>query len=207
MNNIKKPIIKICLDEKNINEITDEIIYDSLFIDNSLNKMISNIEFNGCKFKNIKFMDYPLNNIDFIDCVFDECNLLNMKIIDKTFLRCRFNNCSMQGVIIIDSSIKDVIFNDCNLKYINISSRLNNVLFRNCNISSARIFDSLFKKVIFDMCDLSYLSINKTSLNNMDLSTCKIDNINADIESIKGVTTDINGVIILSKIFDINVKL
>ena len=71
----------------------------------------------------------------------------------------------------------------------------------------ARLFENSFKNVIFDSCNLSQAEIYKTSLREVDLSNSNIDDLNVDLESIKGAILDLNGIITISKILGIKLKM
>lgn len=209
MNKIKKPIIKEDLLKKDINSILfdrEDIIYDTLFIDDSLSNKIDNIEFNGCRFKNINFSNSLIKDIYFIDCIFDTCNLSNIDINNKALLRCEFINCTLVGSSIIDSSVKDISFKECNMEYSNYSFKCDRCLFENCNMKNIRLFESTFKNTYFDKCNLSYAEIYKSNLNDIDLSNCYINNINVDTKSIKGAIVDLNGAIELTKLLGIKIN-
>lgn len=55
-------------------------------------------------------------------------------------------------------------------------------------------------------CDLSKAEIFKTSLDGMDLSSCKLRDVAADLVSVKGVSVDMTGAINLSTVLGINIK-
>ena len=63
-----------------------------------------------------------------------------------------------------------------------------------------------FNNVIIDKCNLTDAEIYKTKLNNMDLSNSVLNGINADLESIKGVITDLTGICAIARLFNINIK-
>ena len=208
MINIKKPKIKDELNGKNINSISlEEIVDDSIFENQELDCKLNNIEFNGCIFKNIKFKVNNISNVEFTNCIFDTCDLSNVIIDEKYFIRCEFTNSLLLGTSIINYNLNEISFNECNLQYANISSKLNNVLFKNCNMKSVRLFENIFKNVIFDDCNLAQSEIYKTSLRDVDLSNCNIDDLNIDLESIKGAILDLNGIITISKILDVKLKM
>lgn len=88
----------------------------------------------------------------------------------------------------------------------NMSSKLKNVSFTNSNMTGARLFENEFNNVIIDKCNLTDAEIYKTKLINMDLSNSVLNGINADLESIKGVTTDLTGICAIARLFNINIK-
>ena len=207
MNNIKKPRLKKNLDKGYLNEIKgSDIICDLSFSDEKSLNDIKDIEFNGCLFKNIDFSDCKLKNIDFINCSFESCNLPNMDICEKLISRCEFINSSLVGFSVIESNLKDVSFYNSNISYMNMSSKLKNVSFTNSNMTGARLFENEFNNVIIDKCNLTDAEIYKTKLNNMDLSNSVLNGINADLESIKGVTIDLTGICAIARLFNINIK-
>lgn len=207
MNNIKKPRLKKNLDKGYLNEIKgSDIICDLSFSDEKSLNDIKDIEFNGCLFKNIDFSDCRLKNVDFINCSFESCNLPNMDICEKLISRCEFINSSLVGFSVIESNLKDVSFYNSNISYMNMSSKLKNVSFTNSNMTGARLFENEFNNVIIDKCNLTDAEIYKTKLNNMDLSNSVLNGINADLESIKGVITDLTGICAIARLFNINIK-
>ena len=208
MKKIDKPKIKPKIENASINGVLlEDKMYDFLFENECCKRVIENIEFNGCAFKNVNFDDECIKNVDFIDCIFDSCNLSNFYTSAKLFLRCKFSNCSFIGASLFDSSIRHVIFKECNMSYVNFSSSLNSVLFYECNLSKGRFFENKFQNVIMDKCNLTDTEIYKTKLDGMDLSNCNLEGIIADINSIKGVTTDLIGASYLARLFGVNIKL
>lgn len=207
MEKKNKPKISLNLEKKSINdEFLEDEIEGYLFSYEKVNKQIKDVAFNGCRFENVDFSSFPLVNVDLIDCVFDSCDLTKSDISSKLFLRCIFNNCKFLGADFIDVIIKHVTFSSSNLEYLNFSSKFTDVSFNECKIKNGRFFDCVFKDVKIDYCDLSDCEIFKTSLNEVDLSTSKIENINSDIESIKGSKVDTLGMFEIARILGIEIK-
>ena len=121
--------------------------------------------------------------------------------------RVKFINCKLYGASFIDSNINDLIISDSMCNLINLATnKLNNVKFINSSFRESRMLECAMKNVIIDNIDFSKSEIINTPLNNIDLSTSKIDSIKTDLKSIKGMIVDYHQSMDLIGLLGIKIK-
>ena len=77
----KRPRLVSMLDEaKTIEYGTFRQIFDVSYSDFCVKTDLSELEFNGCTFKNIHFNQQDLDHCTLIDCVFDHCDFSNVNL-------------------------------------------------------------------------------------------------------------------------------
>lgn len=166
-----------------------------------------NIVFNSCIFNKIDFSDVKLLNVEFIDCIFNNCDLSNKSFENVGIHRVIFNSSKLIGVSFSEINLKNVKFNNCNLRYSNLYSiNVDNLLFNECTLEEAYITECHFKNIIFDKCNLNKITILKLEHIGFDLSNSSIDDINIDMQSLKGISVNMIQGAMLSRYLGIIIK-
>ena len=65
-------------------------------------------------------------------------------------------------------------------------SSIENIMFQNTGLQNSYFQENKFKNVCFDNVNLVYTRFLKTSLKDIDLSSCQIEGISISVEDIKG---------------------
>lgn len=67
---------------------------------------------------------------------------------------------------------------------------IENILFQDTNLRNSYLQETKIKNIYFENVDLCRTQFYKTSLKDIDLSSCKIEEIAISIEDIKGAIID-----------------
>lgn len=163
-------------------------------------------EFNGCRFKKVKFSgDYK--KMTFVDCLFDQCDLSNVLLNESLFYRIRFENCKGTGSILRKSKLKFVSFTKCTFSLSDFSEcSFEQVRFIDCNFSESA-FQNL-KQVGFltQKVDFTQADFYESTLSGMDVCSCTLDGIRISPQRLKGLTVDADQAIALAVLLGVKVK-
>lgn len=167
----------------------------------------SNITFNSCIFNKIDFNDIKLLNVEFVDCIFNNCDLSNKSFENAGIHRVIFNNSKLIGVSFSEVNLKNVMFNNCNLRYSNFYSvNVDNLLFSECTLEESYITECHFKNINFDKCNLNKVTILRLEHIGFDLSNSSIDDINIDLQSLKGISVNMIEAAMLARYLGVIIK-
>ena len=187
--------------EPKISSLVDYSLEDA-YRDNCYNNMIFtqsvlkdikivNETIDSCIFRGIDFSNIDFSNVDFIDVIFEECDLSNKKFDGNLLQRVKFINCKMIGVSYIDSSVKDVCFDLCSARYINFAgARIIRMVVSESDFSEGCFQEVSVKDLEFNSVNLSRVEIFKTKLCGVDISSCQIEKMVVDLESLEGIIID-----------------
>lgn len=182
------------IQDPKINALIKENINDDTHFQNLL---IENIDLNGsvsediekCHFINVNLNNSELNVQVINDTIFENCNLVNLLI--PSLKRVIFKNCNLMGCQFMDTILSDVQVIDSKCDYINIANvHIKNMIFENSSLKAGRIYDCKLSNVSFNKGDLRKIEIYRTNFKGIDLSSCNVENINADLDSLKGLVID-----------------
>ena len=73
------------------------------------------LEFSGCRFRNVQFTSLEIQRIHFCDCAFEHCDLSGVPFRDGTILRSAFTDCRLTGCSFDRMLLRDALFSDCTL--------------------------------------------------------------------------------------------
>ena len=145
----------------------------------------------SCVFHNIDFSETQLVCCDIVDTVFEKCDLSNQVFDERYLNRVRFVECRLVGVSFINASLKNVVFESCNARYINLAgAKLNTVRVSNSDFSNMSLLETGLKKTEFSKSELRRSEIYHTPMAGIDVSGCNIEEIAADLDSLKGIVID-----------------
>lgn len=149
------------------------------------------IEFEHCVFNKICIQNGKSEKITFTDVIFNQCNFSNTEFTECTFIRCQFNNCKIFGCNFADSRLYNVSFFETNAGYVSFSmASMENVLFKDTMLNKSYFQENKIKNLYFENADLTQSRFFKTSLKDVDLSGCKIEEIAITADDIKGAVID-----------------
>lgn len=145
------------------------------------------IDFEHCQFRHFSSQYAEWKNVTFSDTIFVNCDFSNSRFIHNCFVQCEFRNCKMTGCDFSENRFYHVSFVETNANYLNLSmASLENVLFQNTQARNSYFQETKMKQIYFETVDLTQAQFFKTSLNGVDLSSSKIEQIAVSIEDIKG---------------------
>ena len=99
------------------------------------------------------------------------------------------------------------MFNNCNLRYTNLYGvNVDNLLFSDCTLEESYITECHFKNISFDKCNLNKVTISKLEHIGFDLSNSSIDDINVDLQSLKGISVNMIEAAMLARYLGIIIK-
>lgn len=152
-----------------------------------IDKNLSNIEFRDCYFEECSFLDITFTNCYFIHICFQNCDLSNIHLTSSLFRNVTFINCKLMGTDFSESLFDNVILKDNLCHFANFAFMKNKkVEFKHCDLSHASIVETELKKTKFIECIFHQCEILHSSLYQIDLSTCQLDNIITTPQDIQG---------------------
>ena len=161
---------------------------------------------NTCRFEECTFSG-DIARADIMDAVFDRCDLSNAVFSDSSLIRVKFIKCRMTGCDFSCGTFRDTQWIDSSALLANWNgTSLSNVSFVNTNLREASFTDAKQTSLRLDHCDLSSAELFHVSLADVDLSTCLLDGIVTDPESLRGCEVSFDQAASLIRIFGLKVK-
>ena len=125
-------------------------------------------QFIHCSFHKSSFYECRMQNCMFVDCQFNDSYWRNTQVLD----------CKAEGCDFPNSHLKTVTIEASNFRYSNFSSSvLERCCLKNSNFREAWLTDMRINKPLFQQVDFSGADFFKTTLKDIDLSTCILDGI------------------------------
>ena len=160
--------------------------------------------FRGCRFTGCDFSEASFINVQFVDCDFSNSNFS-----DAYFKCCSFRKCKAVGADFYGSRINHVTFSECNFMGTGFDAaymsfvKMENVDFTEAGFSKCRFANFWADNVCF--CKVNFF---KTSLKDIDFSTCDIEEIvlSDTMEELKGAKVHLAQAVALAKRLGIVVK-
>lgn len=182
------PILKSQLGNKKLESIIeDERVEYCTFENEEYSNNLYDNEFEHCEFDNIILQSITIEKVTFRNVKFTQCNFSNTVFNECTFIKCEFYNCKITGCNFIENILYNVTFQDVNASYASLSmSSIDKCLFKDTLLKNGYFQETKTKSIYFNNVDLMQAQFLKTSLNKIDLSSCKIEGIAISIEDIKG---------------------
>lgn len=163
-----------------------EILKDSIFNNENI-KLDKNVEIKRCKFDGIIFDEVNIKFGTLEDVEFINCDLSNLNFIDTHIFRARFKNCKLFGTNFIDTTLDNVVIEDCMCSMINFTGvKIHNSKISDSNFKTSNINSCELKNIVIDRVNFSNSDFINTSLKDIDLSNSNIEEINIDLNCIKG---------------------
>ncbi len=144
------------------------------------NEDVEKLVLSKVTFNNVTMMDSSFYKVDITDVVFENCDLSNTSFKEGILFRVLFKDCKLMGLDLEEANLRNVTFENCKLDMSAfVDADLKPVLFENC-------YGAKLSKVKFNSCNIEDIDFTETVLTGIDISTCKFENINVDMKSLKG---------------------
>ena len=206
MFKIDEPVLLKLNNLKYIDIDKKEILKDYIFNNENI-KLDKNVEIKRCKFDGIIFDEVnikfgTLESVEFINC-----DLSNLTFIDTHIFRVKFKNCKLLGTNFIDTTLDNVIIEDCMCSMANFTGvKINNSKISDSNFKSSSMNNSELKNLILDRVNFSNSDFRNTSLKDIDLSSSNIEEINIDLNCIKGAIISLEQTMDLIGLLGVKIK-
>lgn len=206
MFKISEPIL-VNLDTMKYNELTKKEILKDYIFNNENIELDKNVEIKRCKFDGIIFDEVNIKFGTLEDVEFINCDLSNLTLIDTHIFRVSFKNCKLFGTNFIDTTLDNIVIEDCMCSMINFTGvKIHNSKICDSNFKSSNIETSELKNIIIDRVNFSNSSFIKTPLKDIDLSNSNIEEINIDLNCIKGSIISLEQTMDLIGLLGVKVK-
>ena len=183
-----------------------EILKDYIFSNENI-KLDKNVEIKRCKFDGIIFDEVNIKFGTLEDVEFINCDLSNLTFIDTHIFRVHFKNCKLFGTNFIDTTLDNVIIEDSMCSMSNFTGvKIHNSKISDSNFKSSNIENSELKNIIIDRVNFNDSSFIKTPLKDIDLSNSNIEEINIDLNCIKGAIISLEQTMDLIGLLGVKVK-
>ena len=183
-----------------------EILKDYIFNNENI-KLDKNVEIKRCKFDEIIFDEVNIKFGTLEDVEFINCDLSNLTFIDAHIFRVHFKNCKLFGTNFIDTTFDNVIIEDSMCSMSNFTGvKIHNSKISDSNFKSSNIENSELKNIIIDRVNFSNGRFIKTPLKDIDLSNSNIEEINIDLNCIKGAIISLEQTMDLIGLLGVKIK-
>ncbi len=214
---LKAPIIPkelaLVKDAKNILEESAEKEYEiinRLFENIFLTKThAGHLEFKQTVFHGCRFIGCDFSETSFTNVRFEDCDFSNSNFSDTYFKCCSFQKCKAVGSDFYGSRINHVTFLKCNFRETGFdASHIGFVKIQDTDFTEAGFSKCRFANFWADNVCFRGASFFKTSLKDLDFSTCDIEEIivSDTMEELKGVKVDLAQAVSLVKRLGVVVK-
>lgn len=210
MNNIEKNIGNVTL--RSMEEMilfskdTEEDIIDCEFVNENKFRIVENLEFKRCVFRNCK-LEGRFDKSYFTYVIFENCDLSNCYFNESNFNLVTFRNCKLVGTNIIECRLNNVDFESNVLNYASFNMcRLRDIVFIHSEMVNSSFQEVEFNKVSFVECSLQKTQFLRTKLNGIDFRTCDISGISTRIEDLRGAIVTVFQAAELAKLLEIVIK-
>lgn len=186
--------------------IDDRLVSNKIFKNITFSEELNNISFDNCVFEGCKFLG-NLNKCVFFNVRFTKCEISNIIIMFSGIHSCLFNLCNMIGVNICDSKINKSELRENNMRYASMSSTsLDKTKMNDNNIVDGRLDQVSFGEMVLEKNDFSRMEIIGTLMKDVDISSCKIEEISVSPEMVRGMIVNEVQAIELVSILGIIIK-
>ena len=206
MFKINEPILVNLKSLKYIDIEKKETLKDYVFNNENI-KLDKNVEIKRCKFDGIIFDEVSIKFGTLEDVEFINSDLSNLSFIDSHMFRVSFKNCKLLGTNFIDTTLDNIIIEDSMCSMANLTGvKINNSKISDSNFKSSSINNSELKNLILDRVNFSNSDFMNTKLKDMDLSSCNIEEINIDLNCIKGAIISLEQTMDLIGLLGVKIK-
>lgn len=152
---------------------------------------LNGLTLDGCCFENVSFQEMDMERIDMIDVIFDHCDFSNQSLRGIYLQRVVFRNCKLTGTDFTGSTMKNVLFEHCQARYINMAEcQLEMCQLQESDFQESTFFLARIKKTEFKQLSLQMGELTQVNHDALDLSTCQIDGVTIDQQTLKGLTVN-----------------
>ena len=206
MFKINEPILDNLKNLKYSDINKKEILKDYIFNNENI-KLDKNVEIKRCKFDEIIFDEVNIKFGTLEDVEFINCDLSNLSFIDTHIFRACFKNCKLFGTSFIDTTLDNTIIEDCLCSMSNFTGvKISNSKISNSNFKTSNINGSELKNILLDRVNFSNSDFINTSLKDVDLSSSNIEEINIDLNCIKGAIISLEQTMDLVGLLGVRIK-
>lgn len=182
---------------------------------------------NFCHFKNETLIFNTPITVDFKNCIFEKCKIVGLKFEKSSFINVEFNSCDFSGSLFSSCLIRNADFLQCkgagsqftdsiiDNTYIE-NSRFNLSTFFTTSFKKTSFLDTDFQQSQFSECKLSLFTCRetsfiqaeflRTSLANVDLTSCTIDGMRITPADIRGAVVTSYQACGLARLLGITIK-
>ena len=183
-----------------------EILKNYIFNNENI-KLDKNVEIKKCKFDGIIFDEVNIKFGTLEDVEFINCDLSNLSFIDSYIFRVKFNNCKLFGINFIDTTLESLIIEDSMCSMANlIGVKISNSKISDSNFKTSNINNCELKNIILDRVNFSNSDFINTKLKDINLSSCNIEEINIDLNCIKGAIISLEQTMDLIGLLGVKIK-
>jgi len=171
--------------------------------------VLSNRQFESCKFISCDLANANLGGMLFIDCLFEDCNLSQANVANTGFQHIKFKQCKLNGLNFSKSLdfLMEMYFDNCVLdKAIFYQKKNKRTTFRDCSMIATDLTEADLSDCKFHNCNMDRAVFDQTILKNADLSTSYNFIIDPDNNDIKKAKFSVHGLPGLLVKFGIEVK-
>lgn len=185
--------------------VIDGMLFELDMLENLDGKLL---DFTGCVFRKVQFINLNVQRVHFSNCRFEMCDLSGLPFRDGTLNRVEFIGCRGTGCNFEAMKMKDVLFEKCQMNYITLSSnKLERVEFIDCDLSHGMIFENAQKDLVLSRCRLHSAEVQGTPLKDVDLSDCELDGIVLQTECLRGAVIQLAQAPMILGVFGVKVKI
>lgn len=172
-------------------------------------KVLSNQEFEACKFVDCNFLKCDLSNSDFIDCKFENCNFSMVKLNKTGLKNVSFEGCKLLGVDFTrcNDFLLSFCFDKCFLDYSSFcQKKIKQTLFKDSSVKEVDFSNADLSASGFLNCDLTRTVFQQTILDKVDFRTASNYSIDPEINRVKNAKFSLVGVIGLLDKYEIMIE-
>ncbi len=206
MFKINEPIL-VNLDTIKYEELTKKENLKNYIFNNENIKLDKNVEIKRCKFDGIIFDEVNIKFGTLEDVEFINCDLSNLSFIDTYIFRVSFKNCKLFGTNFIDTTLDNVVIKDSMCNMANFTgAKIYNSKISDSNFKSSSIETSELKQLILDRVNFGNSVFSNSSLKDVDLSNSNIEEVNIDLNCIKGAIISLEQIMDLIGLIGVKIK-
>lgn len=187
---IQKPYVPENLQAADFHETaaSDDVISMHLFEDCSISgEDIDRLCIEKTVFRNVVFIDVSFRFIELTDVIFEKCDVSNADFSGAVLHRTLFKQSKMVGMNLADSTLRNVSFEECHGQFSSFYySNMKHVLFHHCVLLQSECSSMALQQTHFDACELEGANFTGTSLQNVDISSCRFEQIHVSLDKLKG---------------------
>ncbi|GAA3406065.1 pentapeptide repeat-containing protein [Paenibacillus hodogayensis] len=145
------------------------------------------VSFEKFVFRHTTFTECSLTGLELTDVVFEKCDFSNVSLTDSFLHRTEFIQCKLIGTDFTRSRFQSVRFMACIGDYASFRfTHFKRAALENSSLIGADWSHSTLQKMFFTACHIDQAVFTGTKLEGIDLSDCRFDGLNVEIEDLNG---------------------
>jgi len=172
---IQKPDLPQSLEPLSIKEIANHASFEMGRIETTVGPIhAKHVRFSEIHVKNVVIEKTHLPFSSWMDVIFEKCDLSNVDFSGAKLNRVEFINCKMRGANFDHVVMRDVSWVNCQAPYSRFSlTELKDVRFEDCFLSGSNFLDASVDNLQLGTTTIEDVQFTGTSLKNVDLSACQ----------------------------------